>query len=92
VSVAYNFQIANNKIKMLKEYKSVTQRFLSGNAVLAALMSGIKYEVIPKNDDCTKESNMRTSYFETKSVIEIQRHYRNQYGNIQLQIMLSDVD
>jgi hypothetical protein len=43
VSVAYNFQTGNNKIKLLTEYEGVTQNVLFGNAVLAALMSGRKY-------------------------------------------------
>jgi hypothetical protein len=45
--VAYNFQTGNNKIKLLTEYEDVTQKVLFGNAVLAALMSGRKYDVIP---------------------------------------------
>jgi DUF917 family protein len=49
--VAYNFQTGNNKIKLLTEYKGVTQKVLFGNAVLAALMSGRKYNVIPPNGD-----------------------------------------
>jgi hypothetical protein len=47
--VAYNFQIGSNKIKLLPEYENVTQRDLFGNAVLAALISGRKYDVIPQN-------------------------------------------
>jgi hypothetical protein len=47
--VAYNFQTGNNKIKLLTEYEDVTQEGLFGNAVLAALMSGRKYDVIPQN-------------------------------------------
>jgi hypothetical protein len=39
--VAYNFQTGNNKIKLLTEYEDVTQKVLFGNAVLAALMSGM---------------------------------------------------
>jgi hypothetical protein len=35
--VAYNFQTGNNKIKLLTEYESVTQKVLYGNTVLAAL-------------------------------------------------------
>jgi hypothetical protein len=46
--VAYNFQTGNNKMKLLTEYESVTQKVLFGNAVLAALMSGRKYDVIPQ--------------------------------------------
>jgi hypothetical protein len=49
--VVYNFQTENNKIKLLKEYEDVTQKVLFGNAVLAALMSGRKYDVIPQNGD-----------------------------------------
>jgi hypothetical protein len=45
--VAYNFQTGNNKIKLLTECEGVTQKVLCGNAVLAALMSGRKYDVIP---------------------------------------------
>jgi hypothetical protein len=45
--VAYNFQTGNNKIKLLTEYEDVTQKVLFGNAVLAAFMSGRKYDVIP---------------------------------------------
>jgi hypothetical protein len=59
--VAYNFQTGSNKIKLLTEYEGVIQKVLFGNAVLAALMSGRKYDVIPKNGDCSRESNVRTS-------------------------------
>jgi hypothetical protein len=50
--MAYNFQTRNNKIKLLMEYEGVTQKVLFGNAVLTALMSGRKYDVIPQNGDC----------------------------------------
>jgi hypothetical protein len=65
-SVAYNFQTGNNKIKLLTEYEGVTQKVLFGNAVLAALMSGRKYDVIPQNGDCSRESSVRTSVFRNK--------------------------
>jgi hypothetical protein len=55
--VAYNFQIGKNKTKLLMEYESVTQKVLFGNAVLSALMSVRKYDVIPQNGDCSRESN-----------------------------------
>jgi hypothetical protein len=61
--VAYNFQTGNNKIKLLMEYENVTQNVLFGNTVLAALMSGRKYDVIPQNGDCSRESNVCTSVF-----------------------------
>jgi hypothetical protein len=51
------------KTKLPTEYESVTQKVLFGNAVLAALMSGRKYDVIPQNGDCSSESNMRTLVF-----------------------------
>jgi hypothetical protein len=50
--VAYNIETGNNKIKMLTEYETITQRVLFGSAVLAAIMSGRKDDVIPQNDDC----------------------------------------
>jgi hypothetical protein len=50
--VAYNFQTGNNKIKLLTEYEGITQKVLFDKAVLAALMSGRKYDVIPQNGDC----------------------------------------
>jgi DUF917 family protein len=56
--VAYNFQTGNNKIKLLMEYEGVTQKVLFGNAVLAALMSGRKYDVIPQIGDVVTELSM----------------------------------
>jgi hypothetical protein len=35
--VACNFQIGSNKIKLLTEYKNVTQKMLFGNAVLVGI-------------------------------------------------------
>jgi DUF917 family protein len=56
--VAYNFQTGNNKIKLLTEYEGVTQKVLIGNAVLVALMSGRKYDVIPQICDVVAELSM----------------------------------
>lgn len=39
---------------MLKEYESITKNVLFGNAVLAALMSGRKYDVITLNANCSE--------------------------------------
>jgi heterodisulfide reductase subunit C len=72
--VAYTLQTGKNKAKLLTEYESVIQKVLFGNAVLVALMSWRKYDVIPQNGDCSRESNM-------KSVIKTRRRYRTQYGN-----------
>jgi hypothetical protein len=47
--MTHNFQIGKNKIKLLTEYESVNQNVLFGNAVLAALLSGRKYDVIIQN-------------------------------------------
>jgi hypothetical protein len=60
--VTYNFQTGNNKIKLLMMYEGVTQKVLCGNAVLAALMSERKYDVIPQNGDCSRESNVLTLF------------------------------
>jgi hypothetical protein len=43
-------------------------------------MSGRKYDVIPQNGDCSRESNVRVLIFETKFDIKTQRRYRTQYG------------
>jgi hypothetical protein len=56
--MAYNFQTGNNKIKLLTEYGGVTQKVLFGKAVLAALMSGGKYDVIPQIGDVVTELSM----------------------------------
>jgi hypothetical protein len=78
--VAYNFQTGNNKIKLRMEYENVTEKVLFDNAVLAALMSGRKYDVIPQNGDCSRESNVHTLVFQTKSVIKMECRCRTQYG------------
>jgi hypothetical protein len=41
ISVVYNFQTGNNKIKLLTEYESLIQKVLFGSAILAALMFGL---------------------------------------------------
>jgi hypothetical protein len=64
--VADNFQIGKNKIKLLTEYESATQKVLFGNAVLAALMSGTTYDVIHQNGNCSRVSNVRTLDFGNK--------------------------
>jgi hypothetical protein len=38
------------------QYDSVTQKALFGNSVLASVMSGRKYDVIPQNSDFSRES------------------------------------
>jgi hypothetical protein len=50
--------------------KSVTQKVLSGNAVLAALLPGRKYDSISQNGECSREGNVRTWVFRKKSVIK----------------------
>jgi hypothetical protein len=61
-----------NKTKLLMEYESVTQKVLLGNIVLAAPMSGRKYDVITQNSDCSIESNVRTSISRNKVRYRVQ--------------------
>jgi hypothetical protein len=49
--VAYNFQLGKHKVKLLTEYENTTEKVLRGNAVLAALMPGRKYDIVPTNRD-----------------------------------------
>jgi hypothetical protein len=56
--VAYNFQTGNNKIKLLTECEGISQKVLFGNTVLAALMSGRKYDVVPQIGDVVTEFSM----------------------------------
>jgi hypothetical protein len=65
--VARIFQTESNKIKLLKECENVTQKVLFGNTVFAALMPGRKYDVIPQNGECSRESNVGTSVLRNKS-------------------------
>jgi hypothetical protein len=57
--VAYNFQGGSNKTKLLMEYENVTQKVLFDNAVLAALICGRKYDVIPVLFYCFRFGNYR---------------------------------
>jgi hypothetical protein len=72
--MAYNFQTGYNKMKLLTEYENVTQNVLFGNVVLAALMSGRKYDVMPQN--------VRTLVFRNKVRYENATSLQNptQYG------------
>jgi hypothetical protein len=65
--VAYNFQTGNNKIKLLTEYESVTRKVLIDSSVLAALVPGRKYYVIPQNGNCSRGSNERALVFRKRS-------------------------
>jgi DUF917 family protein len=56
--MAYNFQTGNNKIKLLTEYKGLTQKVLFGNTALATLISGRKYDVMPQIGDVVTELSM----------------------------------
>jgi hypothetical protein len=46
--------------------ESVTQKVLFGYSTLAPLMSGRKYDIMPQNGDCSRESNVRTLVFQNK--------------------------
>jgi hypothetical protein len=54
--------MGSNKIKLLTQYETVTQEVLFGNAVLATLIFGRKYDVISQNGDCSRESNVFENY------------------------------
>jgi hypothetical protein len=47
---------------MFTEYECVTQKVLFGNVVLAALVSGRKYDVMPQNGDCLGKNNVFENY------------------------------
>jgi hypothetical protein len=89
--VAYNFQTGNNKIKLLTEY-GVTQKVLFGNAVLAALMSGRKYDVntskwrLFKGKQCAYSGVSKQSPLSKRNIVT-----ELSMEKINLQIMLSDV-
>jgi hypothetical protein len=83
-----NYQTGKNKTKLLTEYESITQKVLFGKAVLAALLSGRKYDIITQNGDGSRESNVRNLVSETKFVIKTTELNME---NIHLQIMLSGV-
>jgi hypothetical protein len=88
--VAFNFQNGKTNIKLLKEYESVTQKILFGNAVPATLMSVRKYGIIHQNGHCSRERICVFWFFETKSDIKMQRCYRTQYGKNSPSDMLYD--
>jgi hypothetical protein len=69
--MAYNFQIGNNKLELLKEYGSVTEKVLFNNAVFATLMPGINHDVITRNGDCSIESNLSALVYRNKVCSEI---------------------
>jgi hypothetical protein len=64
--MTHYFQSGSNRRKLLAEYENVAQKVLSGNVVVAALMSGRKYDVKPQNGNCSIESNVRTLVFRNK--------------------------
>jgi hypothetical protein len=61
--MAYIVQTGNNKIKLLMEYESVTQKVLFGNAVLVTSMPRKRCDVMPQNGDCSRENNVRILVF-----------------------------
>jgi hypothetical protein len=63
--MSYNFQTGENKINLLMEYKNLAQNVLFDD-VLAALIYGRKYDIIPRNGDCSRESNVRSMVFLNK--------------------------
>jgi hypothetical protein len=70
--VAYNFQTGKKKIKLFMEYESVTQNILFAKTVLAALISGRKYDAITQHGDCgfSKQSLLLKRNFVTELNME----------------------
>jgi hypothetical protein len=66
-------------MKLLMQYKNITQGVLLNKAVLIELMSGRKYDVISQYSNCTRGRICVLWISETKSVIETPFCYRNQY-------------
>jgi hypothetical protein len=64
------------------KYENIAQRVLFGKIVLAALMSGRKYDVISQNGVCSKKVVCLLRIFKTKSIIKLQRRYRTQRGQV----------
>jgi hypothetical protein len=81
--VTCNFQTGKSKIKMLTEYENVTQRVLLGIAVLAALMSGRKCDVIIQNGDCRFSTKIPLPKRNVVTELNMEETH--------LQVMLSDV-
>jgi hypothetical protein len=50
--------------------KAKLKTFYLANVVLAAFMSWRKYDVIPQNGDCSRESNVGTSFFKQSPLSE----------------------
>jgi hypothetical protein len=84
--MAHNYQTGWNKMKLFMEYEIVAQNVLYDNVLLAALMSGRKYNVIPESGDCSKESNARILIFRSRV-----RYQNSTSLQIHFQIMRSDV-
>jgi hypothetical protein len=67
-------------MKLLVVYENVTQEVLFGSAILAALMSGRKYDAMPQDGYSSREGMSELVFSDTKSVIKTQRRCRIQYG------------
>jgi hypothetical protein len=74
------------------EYETVSHRVLFGNAILAALISERRYDVISQNGVCSKESNVHTLDFFKQSPLS-KRGVVTELNmeDIHIQIMLSKV-
>jgi hypothetical protein len=85
--VAYDFEIGKNNIKLYTEYENVTYKIVFGNAVLAPLMSERKYDVMPQNGNCSRESNVRTFSSKQSPISKGNVLIELNMGKIHLQIM-----
>jgi hypothetical protein len=59
----YNFETESNIIKLLMQYEDATQKVVFGNIVLASFLSGVKFDVMPRNGDCSGETIVLISVF-----------------------------
>jgi hypothetical protein len=58
--------------------RKCNSKVLFDDDLLAALMSGRKYDVIPQNCDCLRENNVRTLVFRNEVRMKMQPRYRTQ--------------
>jgi hypothetical protein len=78
--VANNFQTGNNKIKLLTEYESAIQRFYLATLYSQHRCLGENMTLYLKMATLQEKAMCVLWFFETKSVIKMQRRYKTQYA------------
>jgi hypothetical protein len=61
------------------KYENLTQQVLLGNAVLAILMCGRKYDVISQNGEYSRERNLVTLVFQNNVLYQNAMPLQTQY-------------